>query len=222
MSGADVVVVVPVLGRPHRVAPLVASLEAATEPGSYRLLFVCTDSDVDEIAAVDAAGIERITIPANAHGDYARKVHAAIRASSEPHIFTGADDLDFHPGWLPAALARMSDQVGVVGTNDLHNPRVLEGRHATHFLVARWYVERFGTIDDSGLLFHEGYWHECVDDELVGTAKHHGAWAFAEDSIVEHLHPNWGLAPTDRIYDEQARRIRFGRRLYWRREQLWR
>jgi hypothetical protein len=220
-GGTTCVVVVPVLRRPHRVVPLIESLRAAT-PEPHRLLFMCTAGDDAEIEAVDRAGAERLVISPNGDGDYAIKVNTALKETAEPFLFTGADDLHFHPGWLSAALVEMTDPaVGVVGTNDLGNPRVQEGRHSTHSLVRRTYVEQHGLIDEPGKVFFEGYPHEYVDDELVQTAKVRGAWAFAWGSIVEHLHPNWGKAPTDELYDAQWDRMARGRAMFKRRRHLW-
>lgn len=221
MSDGATVVLVPVLGRPHRVAPLIASLEAAT-PEPHRLIFVCTDTDAAEQTAIDEAGAERITIPANACGDYAVKINTGYRSTTEPFLFCGADDLDFRPGWLSTALAEMADpRIGVVGTNDLGSVRVMAGIHSTHSLVRRAYVDEHGTIDEKRKVLHEGYIHEYVDDEFVQTAISRCAFVSSQLSVVEHLHPNWGKAPTDVLYDGQRRRMRQGRRLYWRREPLW-
>lgn len=211
-------IIVPVRHRPHRVEPLLASITGAT-PEPHRVLFVCSTDDQAQIDAVVAAGAEHIDIPW-ARGDYARKVNTAVAHSDEPLIFLGADDLRFHPGWLTAACARLAPGIGVVGTNDLGNARVMSGQHATHCLVARAYAQ-LGTIDDPTRLLHEGYWHEFVDDELVGTAKKRRAWSFAPDSIVEHLHPAWGKAPLDALYAEEPERMRYGRRIYARRRRLW-
>lgn len=213
-----VAIIVPMLGRPHRVEPLLESITKAT-PEPHRVMFVCTPKD-SAIEAVEAAGHIPLLVERERCGDYARKIQAGIEATAEPLIFTGADDLDFHPGWLPAAASKITDRIGVVGTNDLCNRRVIRGEHATHFLVARWYVEQ-GTIDQPGLLFHHGYAHEFVDDELVGTAKHRKAWASAADSIVEHLHPMVGKAPMDVLYAQQATRIKGSRPLFERRKRLW-
>jgi hypothetical protein len=60
-----------------------------------------------------------------------------------------------------------------------------------------------------------------VDDELVATAKHRGAYVHAHGSIVEHLHPMAGKAPMDELYERQRSRMRFGRRLFRLREPLW-
>lgn len=224
---AQVAIVVPVLRRPHRVAPLVESIEAAT-PEPHEIAFVATGGDTPEIDAILEAAAELRSIvlhvlPPNRVGDYARKINHAARVSSTPFLFLGADDLDFRPGWLAAALELMEDPtIFVVGTADLSpTDRARAGEHSTHCLIRRSYVDEFGTIDEPGKLLHEGYAHEYVDDELVGTAKARGAWAFAERSIVEHLHPNWGKAPTDPLYRQQRRRMEASRPLFLRRRGLW-
>jgi hypothetical protein len=67
----------------------------------------------------------------------------------------------------------------------------------------------------------EGYPHEYVDDEFVGTARKRGAWAFAADSHVEHLHPSWGKAPMDPMYAAQRKRMTAGAMIYRSRRPLW-
>jgi glycosyltransferase involved in cell wall biosynthesis len=218
---SDVAIIVPVLRRPHRVDPLLESIEATT-PAPHRVVFVCTPDDVDEIAAVRAAGADRIEMDRSweHRGDYARKINVGYLATDEPLIFTAADDLCFYPGWFERARARLGPGIGVVGTNDLGNPRVMAGYHSTHSLVSRAYADE-GTIDERRKIYHEGYPHEFCDDEMVQTAMARGAWAFAADSFVEHLHPHWGKAPTDDIYDGSAVRLDAGRRLYRRRKVRW-
>lgn len=181
---------------------------------------------IDEVVrCADLAGptITLEVLAPNRVGDYARKVNHAYRVTVEPFLFLGADDLAFHPGWLPAAFAAMDDPaVGVVGTQDLApTDRARTGSHSTHCLVRRSYIDRFGTIDQPGFVLHEGYPHEYVDDEFVGTAKHRGAWAFAHGSIVEHLHPSWNKAPRDALYNGQRARMSNGRGIYQRRRKLW-
>lgn len=214
----DLVVLVPILRRAHRVAPLLESVRSTCDA---RVLFVCTVDDQAVLDAVDEAGAERMQIPWQSTGDYARKINVGIAATTEPLIFTGADDLAFQPGWLRAARARLRPGIGVVGTNDRCNRRTIRGEHATHMLVTRSYVEQFGTIDEPGKFYHEGYPHEFCDDEAVATAKLRGAFAHARDSIVEHLHPMTGRAPTDELYDGQAARMVLGRPIFEQRRALW-
>lgn len=217
-SSADVAILVPLLQRPWRVAPLLESIAAATD--NYEVVLACTPGDTATIAAVEAAGHEPLLVAKQPRGDYARKIQAGIDATTTPFVFTAADDLRFHPGWFQAARAVMSDTVGVVGTNDLCNARVMRGEHGTHFLIARWYCD-LGTIDGDPHLFHHGYVHEFVDDELVGTAKKRGAWGFAPDAVVEHLHPMAGKAPLDDLYAAQRARMGRSKALYLRRRRLW-
>ena len=222
MTSGGTVLLVPVLRRPRNVAPLVRSVRENT-PEPHRILFLATTGDLEEIAAIRDAGADLLEVPPYPRGDYARKINAGYRASSEPFLFLGADDLAFHPGWLPAALELMADPaIGVVGTQDLApTERARTGQHATHSLVRRSYVDERGTIDRRGEVLHPGYWHEYVDNELVETARHRGAFAFAFGSVVEHLHPSWGKAPTDELYAQQRRRMSHGRALFARRRRLW-
>lgn len=213
----NVAILVPMLRRAHRVAPLLESI-GETAPDA-RVVFVCSPGDTQVLEAVQPH--QHLVVDGPFPGDYARKINAGVEATTEPLVFMGADDLLFHPGWLEAATARLTAGIGVVGTNDLGSKRVMAGVHSTHSLVTRDYIERFGTIDEPGRALHEGYPHEFVDDELVQTAMARNAWAFAPDSIVEHLHPSWGKAPTDELYDQQADRMARGRRIYRERRRLW-
>lgn len=212
---STVAVLVPVLGRPHRVKPLVQSIARGT-PEPHSILFICDSDDRPTQDEVALAGCRMIS----PGGTYSEKINAGIAATTEPLLFLAADDLHFHRGWLTAAAAHMRGPVGVVGTNDLGNRRVIAGEHATHSLVARWYAE-VGTIDEPGKLLHEGYQHCFTDDELVATAKKRGAWAFAADAIVEHQHPDWGKADRDPIYDKGQATFRDDRRVFRTRRQLW-
>jgi glycosyltransferase involved in cell wall biosynthesis len=212
----DLAIIVPMLRRAHRVKPLLESIRGTCDA---RVVFAVTPDDSAVIEAL--RGEETIVVPWEPRGDYARKCNQGVAHTTEPLLFFAADDLLFHPGWFEAATAKLTPGIGVVGTNDLGNPRVIRGRHATHCLVTRDYIVQHGTIDESGKVMHEGYVHEFVDDELVGTAIRRRAWAFAKDSHVEHLHPHWGKCVTDELYDAQAARLKASRPLFRQREKLW-
>lgn len=219
-SQADLLIIVPVLSRPHRAELVLKSALTATPDAS--VLFVGSPGDTAEHEAVAAAGGTLLVIPEPvAHGDYARKVNAAYRSTAHRLLFMGADDIDFRPGWFEAAVACLGGGIEVVGTNDLGNRRVVAGMHSTHTLVTRHYVDTFGTIDEPRTVLHEGYAHEFVDDEFVETAKHRDAFRWCGASIVEHLHPHWGKAETDALYDEQPARMRYGRIVYRNRRHKW-
>lgn len=193
----EVAVVVPVLRRPDNALPFMTSLRAST--GLATVYAIADDDDPETAEAWAAAGAQVIV------GDavtFAKKVNLGYAKTSEPWLFLCGDDVKFHAGWLDHAQhVAESLEAHVVGTNDLGNPRVLAGDHATHLLVRRSYVDEVGASwDGPGVVAHEGYRHWYVDDELVTAAKQRGVWQMALGSVVEHMHPIWGKAETDEVY----------------------
>ena len=198
-------VLIPVLNRPQNVAPLMESLRAST--GLATAYFVVEDGDESETKAVLENGGVVLSSP-DAH-TFAQKINYAFSATmttqpekASPWILLCGDDVRFRPGWLDHAqdVARRYN-ADVIGTNDLLNPRVTRGEHATHPMVRRTYcVEQGASWDAPGVVCHEGYSHWCVDDEIVTVAKQRGIFQAALGSQVEHIHPINGHTPTDEIY----------------------
>ena len=219
---AEIAVLVPVLDRPHRAAPLADAFRAATPAGIYRLVFLCSLEDPAEYEACNQTGELTLTVPWPAGpGDWARKINHGYRHTTEPWMLCGADDLLPHPGWAEAALRLADPGVGVIGTNDLGNPTVMAGKHSTHPLVARWYADEHGTVDGPGRVVTEAYGHQWTDTELVQTAMSRGAWVFAADSHVRHAHPFWTKGPMDATYEKGMASSREDQRLFARRKSLW-
>lgn len=208
-----VAILVPVLARPRNAAPLLEGLRATTEA---RVVFLVQKHDRRERMALERArfrydNVDVVVVPFHhGHGDYARKINHGVDATTEEWLFQAADDLLFHQGWLEEAL-RMADETGrrVIGTNDMCNPRVMSGRHSTHTLVHRSYIEEVGTVDEPGRMLHEGYWHNFVDDELVVTAQYRREFVPAKQAYVQHLHPNCGKAEMDATYESGLNQARF-------------
>lgn len=131
---------------------------------------------------------------------YSEAINIGWRRTSEPYLFLGADDLVFHDGWLDEALKLMTGDIRVVGTNDLHNPYVRKGLHATHYLIDRRYIEQVGGVIDQGpgtILYP--YRHQYTDSEFIETAISRGVFASARYSRVEHQHPDFGNRKPDEI-----------------------
>lgn len=191
-------VIVPVMDRPQNAEPFMRSLRAST--GLATVYAVVGRTDRVSLDAWEAAGAE--VLVGDVH-TFAEKVNHAYRATASPWLFIVGDDVHFHPGWLDhAQFVAAQEQACVVGTNDLGNPRVMRGEHATHLLISRAYVDEQGASwDGPGVVCHEGYRHWYVDDEIVLAAKQSGVWAMALGSKVEHLHPIWGKAEPDKVYD---------------------
>lgn len=223
-------VLVPTFGRADRIAEVAENVHDATE-APHRVAFIV---EADDQASIDA-------VLAIAHDDRNRLVHntgtrnyagacntayRAARGDRAPrYFFAGSDDLRFHPGWDRAALAVMDalDRVEVVGTNDLLNPYVGQGFHATHYLVDRRYLDRDGGIVDEGpgSFMHEGYHHQFTDTEVIGTAKARVRFQPAMDSVVEHLHFLNGKRPHDATYESSYAHLDSDAALYDARRSLW-
>jgi hypothetical protein len=225
-----VAVLLPVLGRPHRVEPLLRSLTASQGVARLSPVFLVSrgdDATYREVARVEALGLAAaawLTDWPAGPGDYARKINLGLAITNQPWVFCGADDLAFHPGWADEALAVAARASAlVVGTNDLSSPRVTQGHHSTHSLVARSYaLDRGCTADESpGVVLHEGYDHQFCDDELIGVARYRGVFAFASRSRVEHLHPHWRKGEMDATYRKGQRAFDADRRLSRARSRAW-
>jgi len=211
-------ILIPVLGRPRNVTPLLESLKVTQTP--YQVFFICSPGDDAQIEACMATGLATWVV--NWHpgaGDFAKKINWGFNMTHSEWVFQGADDIRFHGGWDTRALqvARHKDRM-VIGTNDLHNPLVKRGGTSTHTLFRRSYIEeQGGSLDGPGIVFHEGYDHQFVDMEFCEVAKRRGVWAFSKQSIVEHFHPHWGNAEQDDTYTKADRARSHDMRLYRRR-----
>lgn len=247
MTGADLTIIVPVWRRTHNLDRLVCSVIDTVRDAEVFFIVNVDDTAVHgEVEALrrDLFGslvtaFLPVDWPGGSHGDYARKINYGYRhwCSTRPFLFTGADDIEFQPGWYEAARALMGPQLdqawpgtepmvpvgapGVVGTVDDCNPRTMNGEHSTHSLVARWYADQGGTVDQDHVIYHEGYWHEYCDDELVRTAMYRDAYAHAFDAHVTHHHPLNGTAPDDPTYQRGRLATRRSRNHYHQRRKLW-
>ncbi len=222
-------ILIPVLNRPHRVAPLLGSIAASTTV-PHTVLFLTSPDDGAEVAAIVAAGARHLPVPwAPAGGDYARKINLGFAYTREvlaeednPFVFLGADDLEFRSGWDEQAIAELERAgAGVCGTQDGANPLVRRGAHSTHSLVRRAYIDECGGTwhDGPGVVYHEGYAHMYVDNELCAVAKERGCWAFAHQSRVLHHHPIFDRSvPMDATYTKAMDNHEVDRALYQARQ----
>lgn len=201
-----VAVIVPVLDRPRNAEPFMVSLRASTGLATvYAVADAWRDDATAEAwrnAGADVLNFEDNNRGLDRPGSFAEKINTGYRYSNyEPWLFLVGDDVRFHPGWLDHAQAAAGIDCHVIGTNDLGNPRVLAGQHATHLLIRRSYVDEVGASwDGPKIVAHEGYRHWFTDDEIVAVAQQRGVWAMALGSIVEHLHPLFGKGEDDAVY----------------------
>jgi hypothetical protein len=213
-AGEPTAVIVPVLGRPQNAEPFMKSLKASTSQAQAYAVVGPEATPEAFRASVDAWTAAGARVLVAEGRSFAQKVNHAYRQTTEPWLLLVGDDVAFHPGWLEKAQRAGGQTLvagttvleqglrQVIGTNDLGNPRVITGQHTCHPLIRRSYVDNWGASwDGPGVVCHEGYGHNFVDDELVAVAKQRGCWASAPDAIVEHLHPFWGKGKPDHTYE---------------------
>jgi len=212
-----IAVLIPTLRRPDNIERVVNDLEPTVKRNQVEPIFIVEKDDAETIAAIEA--IQRTYIINTRAPSYSGAINSAVEATTHAYLFMGADDLHFHTDWLPPLL-EASKTYGLVGTNDLHNPEVLNGSHATHYLVTREYADR-KTIDGHEPFLHEGYVHNYTDTEAVATAKYRGEYTPCLDSVVEHIHWVWGLAELDTTYIKGRDAVDRDHVLYNDRAHLW-
>lgn len=193
-------VIVPTLGRPDALRPLLQSIATTTRPGTANVVFVVDHDDPDTHAELQAAWLQGWRFAkCFADGTYPAKVNAGVAATINPFILPAADDVVFHSGWLEHAMTAFTftDGIAVVGTNDL-TPATADGQHATMPIVRRLYVDIDGAaLGEPGALFHEGYHHNFCETELCQLAQCRSTYISCPASIIEHRHHSWGTREPD-------------------------
>jgi GT2 family glycosyltransferase len=183
----EIAIIVPTIGRPERLGGLAAKFRMTSPP--HRMVFVCDRDDQPSITAASCFGQVVLT-----RGGYPQAVNEGIAASAERYILVAADDVKPHPDWFEHATAAMTDRIGLVAPNDLGSSEVMAGEYATFPFVARWYITRHGPLYD------QAFRHNGADIDASLRARQRGAFAYAPDAVVEHVHPNYGKADVDDTY----------------------
>jgi glycosyltransferase involved in cell wall biosynthesis len=212
-----VAVLIPTYGRASRIPEVTTNVLESTEHAN--VYFICEADDQQSIETVTFTVGANLIINTRTR-NYAGAINEGVHATDEPYVFAGADDLNFHAGWYEYASAAMKYPIRVVGTNDLYNPDVLAGSHATHYLVDRFYATR-GCIDAPGMMLCEKYHHNWCDTEFIALAQKRNVYASCLSAVVEHRHWAWGKATIDATYDKGLRHEPDDRALFHQRKSLW-
>lgn len=200
---AQVAIIVPTLGRAHKLAALAENIDRVT-PEPYNLLFVVDRDDADSQRVIAKLTNAWMTIR---NGTYPEKINAGVKASVEPIVVLTNDDVVFHPEWYERAMKvfEKRNDVMVVGPSDT-TPATAEGTHATMPIVRRSYIEDPGAAyGEPGVALHEGYHHNWSETELWALANDRGVAKFVSSCVIEHRHPDWGTAAMDDTYERGAR-----------------
>jgi len=131
------------------------------------------------------------------------------------------DDIIFHPDWLENAQKHITKGIKVVGLYDGF-PGHLTTQHSVAWLINKNYVQRNSlSIGHKNVLFNPEYKKNYADNELNDTAKFRNVWAYAHDSLAEHLHPGFSKSQMDNTYRMNEDFLSSDRDLYTSRMHLW-
>lgn len=189
---STVAVIVPVIGRPRNAAPFMESLRA-TEPDRATVYAMCEHDDPASQSAWKEAGA--VVVADHEGRTYAEKLNIGLDRTEEPWLLTVGDDVKFHPGWLDGALAKAPAKV--IGTNDLQMGHIARSPHT---FIERDYIMTVGAGWNGPGTISYPYIHWYVDDEIATSAQQREVWAYAPESVIEHLHVTNQKAEDDEIY----------------------
>lgn len=199
-SGPRIAVIVPVMRRPQNVAPLLDSFRETSR--NSELYFVADHDDHDELKAIFELEGKAIINESNVC-TFAVKCNLGYRETYDtdtPWVLFIGDDVRFHPDWEHGAFLE-DDGRSFISTNDLGNTSVMQGRHATHPLIRRQWLDDHGASwDGPGSVAHQGYRHWFVDNEWTTVAQQAREFRYAPDCKIEHLHPIFRKGKQDAIY----------------------
>jgi hypothetical protein len=191
-------VLVPTLGRPHRLEAVVANIRRTT-PEDHVIL-ACA-GDPESLAVFKKLDVFCIDDTDYSDKRYVTRMNALAvwaKNTGAKTMFFGSDDVIHHHGWLSNALEVMAGEgePAVVVVNDMHNP------NGTQAVMRADYLDR-AVFDSPGMAFHSEYMHQYADTEQFATAQARQTFARAMTSCVEHLHPTWkapNALPVDETY----------------------
>jgi len=201
--GGMISVLLATTGRPDGAEACVRSLIDTTDGHEIEIV-AAIDDDLEtwnRLAAIQPR--QEVSIRVNFAYDYRGSSKAwndALRLSTGDPVVLAADDLEFQPGWLDAALSTLSEFEGgwgFVGFNDGHWNGDTD--FSTHYLMSRRFIaEHMG-----GVVAWDCYKHSFNDREANARARRAGRYAWCENARVTHNHWIFG----DRAQDGTDTRL---------------
>lgn len=189
------------------------------ETPDCRPLFVVHESDTDSLNEVKRLKASYTIDKQSPSGVNAS--NAGYWAIKTNWFVLSQDDIFFHKGWLDNAKKHITKGIKVVGLYDGY-PYHLQSQHSVAWLINRQFVQRNSlSIGHKDVLFNPDYKKNYADNELNDIAKFRKVWAFASDSLAEHLHPGFNKSQMDSTYQMNENFLSEDRELYNLRSNLW-
>jgi hypothetical protein len=218
MSDIHVAILLPTKGRAHQAASRIGDLLAPDTPDGVTLsVFVAIDTDDKKtLSAIKNLAKEHDEIQIVKRQPDTTAVqgwNAAYARACElgaDWVVLGADDVEFKRGWLDAALKAATDDAQVVGLNDGHTDMP---NYGAHYMATVAFMEE----NAGGVMAPPMYTSWWFDREICEKAHALGLYAYTPEAVIEHHHPDWGLAEMDETYEEAWPSHAIDARIYRRR-----
>ena len=208
-----IAIFIPTLFRPHNVERVIDSIRNTTDI-PYEIYLMCPKDDFETISVIEKFGCKYWTDEGDMR--FVKRIQFMYENTDEEWFLTGADDLVFQPFWFEQAIEYM-DSASVISFDDQCNPNL----PGTNFLIKREYIEKYsGVVDSPNTVFHQGYYHNYCDNELVAVASRRGQFAKSQ-GIIKHYHPTVDRAPWDGVYMMAQSYMIDDANLFASREKLW-
>jgi hypothetical protein len=196
----SVLALCPSRGRPAAARETLASFTRTRRDPASRLAFIvdADDPTKDEYPADYTTVIKQTGSMAGALATAVRD--SSLMAAAAIVGMIGDDNRFVSPGW-DVAIAEALTAPGIAYGDDGHAAEHLANRghvHPTSWWLSRQIVERLGmALPELRHFYMDDYWYE------LGTAA--GCLRYLPAVKIEHLHPLWGTAPVDGIYQRSER-----------------
>lgn len=210
---------IPTFGRPNKLQQVADNIKEATR-GDYSLYWCVESFDKESIKAAKKTGAK--VIINRGKPCYADALQTVYENTKEQIFFWGNDDFLFLKDWdaEPMKMMNENNEIGVLGVRD-GNPNT---RFSTISFIRRSYIEeQSGVIDMPNRVLYP-YHHNYVDDELTGTAKKRGVWAYCTTPCIHHQHHSFkwlGDFPHDKTYAKNDANFAKDSETYYSRVHLW-
>jgi glycosyltransferase involved in cell wall biosynthesis len=212
-----VAILIPTYKRPHRIKEVIDNIRSVTNMDLAEIVFIVEEDDYEVVN--ECKKYEEKIIFNKRIKSYAGAMNTAVRELDNEFFFAASDDFLFHKNWLEPLLT-YSVAYSVVGANDLGNPMVAAGQLAVSYLIKKSYLSR-AVLDSPGDMVFEGYLHNFTDTEMTQTAIFQNEYGYCPESIVEHMHPDFGKSERDETYNKQNGTWEHDSNLYAQRSVMW-
>ena len=179
---------VPTLWRTTRMEWFLQNFEDSTDwPAT--LVFILEDYDTESIKVAKRLredGRRTYYLISNQNNPN-KAINFGYRNTTEPFLCFTGDDVEFQPGWLNEIMRHFATNPRLAVVTSWDGTCDDEGKSL--YCFKRSYIDQHGTIDEPGMVFHEGYSHTFCDTEFFFTARYRGVYQHARDSHVIHHNP---------------------------------